>query len=66
MPSEQKKERVAWVIDRLGLTACQNTRVGTPGAERGISGGERRRVSVGLELVTNPAILFLDEPTSGW
>jgi len=65
MSRKQKKQRVEAVLSTLGLERCQNTRVGTPGQKRGISGGERRRVSIGLELITNPNILFLDEPTSG-
>ena len=32
---------------------------------RGISGGERKRTSIGIELITSPAVLFLDEPTTG-
>jgi ABC-type multidrug transport system ATPase subunit len=50
---------------QLNLIKCGDTRVGTPGVTRGISGGERRRVSIGLELLVNPRLLFLDEPTSG-
>ncbi|KAI9339608.1 hypothetical protein BDR26DRAFT_918973 [Obelidium mucronatum] len=64
MTAEEKLERVNQVIETLGLSHVANTRVGGFGM-RGISGGERRRVSIGVELVTSPGILFLDEPTSG-
>jgi len=46
------------------LTKCQNTKVG--GAlVKGISGGERKRTSIGVELITDPQLIFLDEPTTG-
>ena len=52
------------MLDELGLHDCADTYVG--GALlKGISGGERKRTSVGVELVTKPALVFLDEPTSG-
>ncbi|XP_075483923.1 ABC transporter G family member 24-like [Primulina tabacum] len=52
------------VIDALGLQAIRGSLVGTV-EKRGISGGQRKRVNVGLELVMEPSLLFLDEPTSG-
>lgn len=52
------------MLHELGLTACADTIVGGP-LIKGISGGERKRTSVGVELVVKPAMLFLDEPTSG-
>ncbi|VVB00339.1 unnamed protein product [Arabis nemorensis] len=52
------------IIDSLGLQAVRNSLVGTV-EKRGISGGQRKRVNVGLEMVMEPSILFLDEPTSG-
>ena len=61
---EEKKKAVDSVIERLGLPACADTRVGGALA-RGLSGGERKRTSIGYELITNPSLLFLDEPTSG-
>ncbi|KAL8171205.1 hypothetical protein V2J09_023009 [Rumex salicifolius] len=52
------------VIENLGLQEVRDSLVGTV-EKRGISGGQRKRVNVGLELVTEPSLLFLDEPTSG-
>ncbi|KAJ2784549.1 hypothetical protein GGI15_002227 [Coemansia interrupta] len=59
-----KAERVNTVIRQLRLEAARNTRIGDA-ATRGVSGGERKRVSIGTELLTDPKLLFLDEPTSG-
>ncbi|KAF6002878.1 hypothetical protein F1559_000038 [Cyanidiococcus yangmingshanensis] len=64
MPLEQKMRRVDQVIYELGLSKVADTKVGSF-ESRGISGGERKRVSIGIELVTNPPLLLLDEPTSG-
>lgn len=55
---------VSRMIQELGLQKCKDTIVGGP-LLKGISGGEKKRTSVGVELVTKPAIVFLDEPTSG-
>lgn len=52
------------MLDQLGLTSCADTVVGGP-LRKGISGGERKRTSVGIELVVRPLMIFLDEPTSG-
>ncbi|KAF9936023.1 hypothetical protein BGZ67_002753 [Mortierella alpina] len=64
MPIQRIHERVAEVIEMLGLTHCKDRRIGNV-TSRGISGGEKRRVSIALELITRPPILILDEPTSG-
>jgi len=48
----------------LGLTEIRNLKVGSP-LEKTISGGQRKRLNIGLELLREPAVLFVDEPTSG-
>ncbi|XP_067828425.1 broad substrate specificity ATP-binding cassette transporter ABCG2c [Heptranchias perlo] len=62
--SEEKQQKVNRVIDELGLQECANTKIGTE-LSRGVSGGERKRCSIGMELITSPSLLFLDEPTTG-
>lgn len=52
------------VLEQLGLVDIRDSRIGG-GLSRGISGGEKRRLSIGTELLTRPALLFLDEPTTG-
>ena len=57
-------QMVEEVIDVLGLKKCRNSVIGDQ-ETRGVSGGQRKRVSIALEIVGNPSICFLDEPTSG-
>ncbi|KAK3753327.1 hypothetical protein QZH41_015278, partial [Actinostola sp. cb2023] len=62
-----KKKRYARVNDilrDLGLMNVADQKVGTDFI-RGISGGERKRTTIGMELITAPSVLFLDEPTTG-
>ncbi|XP_059628328.1 ABC transporter G family member 28-like [Cornus florida] len=64
LPKPDKVLIVERVIESLGLQAVRDSLVGTV-EKRGISGGQRKRVNVGLELVMDPSLLILDEPTSG-
>ncbi|KAK6128219.1 hypothetical protein DH2020_038023 [Rehmannia glutinosa] len=61
---DEKRERVEKLIEQLGLSSSRNTYIGDEGT-RGVSGGERRRVSIGVDIIHGPSLLFLDEPTSG-
>jgi len=51
-------------LDDLGLNEAKDLKVGSP-LQKTISGGQRKRVNIGLELLREPAVLFVDEPTSG-
>ncbi|KAJ1725983.1 hypothetical protein LPJ61_005503 [Coemansia biformis] len=60
----EKEARVESVLRQLRLSRVKDSMIGGNGM-RGVSGGERKRVSIGAELVTDPSILVLDEPSSG-
>ncbi|KAL7539285.1 hypothetical protein ACHAXR_012568 [Thalassiosira sp. AJA248-18] len=71
-PQDISDEEVEMLVDntlsKLGLVHVQDSLIGIPGGSgksRGISGGERKRVAVAVELVARPSILLLDEPSSG-
>lgn len=55
---------IAEVLSLLGLEEIKDSLIGDEDV-RGISGGQRKRVNIGIELVADPSVLFLDEPTSG-
>ncbi|KAL4457859.1 hypothetical protein ABPG75_012724 [Micractinium tetrahymenae] len=64
MPRQDKLQRIEVVISALGLEHCRDTIIGGF-MRKGISGGERKRCSIGVELLIDPSVILLDEPTSG-
>lgn len=56
---QQKKQKIDQILVTMSLDTCRHTRTGQ------LSGGERKRLAIALELINSPPILFLDEPTSG-
>lgn len=64
MTSNERKRRVDQLLFAFGLQNQAHNIVGTP-IRKGISGGQKRRLSIASQLITSPKILFLDEPTSG-
>lgn len=64
LTKEEKTVVAESVMTELGLNKCQDTIIGNSFI-RGVSGGERKRVSIAHEMLVNPSLLILDEPTSG-
>jgi ABC-type multidrug transport system ATPase subunit len=68
LPSISKRAERDLVVEttilELGLKECANTRIGSSASSQ-CSGGEKRRTSIGVQLLANPSILFCDEPTTG-
>jgi len=64
LDKSERDEVVASLMDQLGLTKSANTIVGNSKI-RGLSGGERKRLSIACEMISSPPIIMLDEPTSG-
>ncbi|CDS42066.1 ATP binding cassette sub family G [Echinococcus multilocularis] len=60
----ETNEKINEILDELGLTKIADNKIGTE-LIRGISGGERKRTSIGMEIIADPPVLFLDEPTTG-
>ena len=61
---DEREEIVEEVIMELGLKECASTRIGD-NSHKGCSGGEKRRTSLGVQMLANPSVLFLDEVTTG-
>lgn len=53
------------ILDILSLQQCADTQIGIPGIAKGISSSEKKRTNIGSELITDPYIMILDEPTTG-
>mmetsp|Transcript_13167 Transcript_13167/g.11151 ORF Transcript_13167/g.11151 Transcript_13167/m.11151 type:complete len:104 (-) Transcript_13167:1260-1571(-) len=62
--AQSKKDKARKMVSEMGLTRCQNTLIGG-GFVKGLSGGEKKRTSIANELVSEPSVIFLDEPTTG-
>ncbi|XP_051120565.1 ABC transporter G family member 15-like isoform X2 [Andrographis paniculata] len=64
MSTQEIKSIIEDTMSEVGLQECANSQVGT-WQSRGISGGEKKRLSIALEILVRPRMLFLDEPTTG-
>lgn len=64
MKSEDKANRVQTILNMLGLNEVGDTLIGNENI-RGVSGGQLKRVSIGVEIINLPDLMFFDEPTTG-
>ena len=64
LTKEEIETLVIKTLDSLGLSETKDLKVGSP-LDKTISGGQRKRLNIGLELLREPSVLFVDEPTSG-
>ncbi|MFY0626886.1 MAG: ATP-binding cassette domain-containing protein [Reichenbachiella sp.] len=64
LSTDQLNQLVHKTLSALGLTPTRDLKVGSP-LEKTISGGQRKRLNIGLELLREPSVMFVDEPTSG-
>lgn len=65
MSRQEKSALVKSTLSKVSLLDCCHTRIGDTMKGKTISGGEKKRLSFAAELLTNPILLFLDEPTTG-
>lgn len=61
----ERRRQVSDLLTQLGLLKCADTRIGSAGHEKVLSGGEKKRLSFAIEMMTDPPLLFCDEPTTG-
>jgi len=64
LPDEEIAKNCNELLANLGLSETRHLKVGSP-LEKTISGGQRKRLNISLELIREPSVLFVDEPTSG-
>ena len=64
IPEAEQDKRIDKLLEDLGLTGVKDSMIGNE-RRKVISGGERKRTSIGVELITDPQVIMLDEPTSG-